>query len=200
MNQTRRLPQAPLLIVVAAPSGAGKTTLCEKLLRDFGDKLTLSISATTRAPRGQEKHGVDYFFLTPEEFQAKIQAREFAEHALVHGKYYGTLKSTVESAFARGKSVLLDIDVQGAESFRREFPDKTLSFFIAPPDLTALEKRLRARGTDSEESIQKRLANARREMEQSNRFDHVIVNDELARAYGELRRHVEPFLGTHGKG
>lgn len=182
------------LIVVSAPSGAGKTTLCKRLLDEFKSSVQLSISATTRAPRGKEEHGREYFFVSREEFERMIRDGEFAEHARVHDNYYGTPKSMISTAFRNGKSVLLDIDVQGAESLRRTYPEYCLSVFIAPPNLEVLEQRLRSRGTDSEASIERRMQNARGEMEQSSKFDHVIVNDNLDRAYAELRSLVEQRL------
>jgi guanylate kinase len=156
--------------------------------------LTLSISSTTRPPRGRERHGVEYFFLNKQEFEKEIQAGRFAEWALVHGNYYGTSKEVIESAFAQGKSVLLDIDVQGAASLAQSFPEATFRIFVAPPDMATLETRLRARGTDSEETIQKRLRNAEKEMERSPEFDKVVINDQLDRAYGELREIVRKRL------
>jgi guanylate kinase len=182
------------LIVVSAPSGAGKTTLCQRLLQDLPG-LTLSISSTTRKPRGDEKNGREYFFHTVEEFKHKIEKQEFAEWAEVHGNYYGTSKNVIEKAFAAHKSVLLDIDVQGAESLTRAYPGICHSFFIEPPSLQVLEERLRARKTDSEETIQKRIINAQREMDQASKFDRIIRNDELDRAYQELRKQVELILG-----
>lgn len=181
------------LIVVSAPSGAGKTTLCRRLLNDFSE-LVLSISSTTRGPRGTEIHGREYFFLTTEEFKSEIAKDRFAEWALVHGNYYGTSKDTIESSFRQGKSVLLDIDVQGAASLRRSYPEQSLLVFISPPDLEALEKRLRGRGTDTEETIRKRLDNAKTEMSRMNEFDHVIINDEIERAYQDLKTLVSRFL------
>jgi guanylate kinase len=183
------------LIVISAPSGAGKTTLCQRLLRDFSN-LTLSISSTTRAPRGQELHGRDYFFLTREEFEEGIKAGKFLEWANVHGNYYGTSKTTIEAAFSSGKSVLLDIDVQGAASLRKAFPKESFSVFIAPPSLEVLEKRLRSRGTDSEETIQKRLRNAKKEMGEAGMFDHRIVNDDLDHAYEKLKEKVRAALNS----
>ncbi|MCM2280160.1 MAG: guanylate kinase [Oligoflexia bacterium] len=183
------------LIVISAPSGAGKTTLCSRLLRDF-PQLMLSISSTTRAPRGRERDGVEYFFLSREEFERGIREDRFAEWAQVHGNYYGTSKAVIEDAFTSGKSVLLDIDVQGAASLRKSFPARSALFFISPPSLAELEKRLRARRTDSEESIRRRLANAKAEMDRMNEFDQVIVNDSLERAYGELSGLVRAALGA----
>lgn len=185
-----------LLLVISAPSGAGKTTLCQKLLQELSRELVLSISSTTRAPRGQERDGVEYHFLTHDQFKRGIDQGEFAEWALVHGNYYGTAKKTIEDAFSRGKSVLLDIDVQGADSLKKTYPDRNLLIFIAPPDMQELEKRLRARGTDTEETIQKRMTNAHEEMAESKKFDHVIVNDNFDRAYTELKQKVEGAL--HG--
>lgn len=181
------------LIVLSAPSGAGKTTLCQRLLRDF-PVLRLSISSTTRALRGAEVHGREYFFVSREEFERQIQERRFAEWALVHGNYYGTSKDFIEQTFQAGNSVLLDIDVQGAESLRREFPEECFSVFVSPPSLEVLERRLRDRRTDSEETIRKRMSNARSEMAERDRFHRVIVNDELERAYAELKATVAGAL------
>lgn len=186
------------LIVLSAPSGAGKTTLCQRLLRDFPE-LVLSISSTTRAPRGQEKDGREYFFLKREEFQSRIDQGRFAEWASVHGNFYGTSKDVIETAFQAGKSVLLDIDVQGAASLRQAFPECCFTVFVSPPDLATLEQRLRARGTDSEESIQRRVSNARDEMKHAALFDVVVMNDDLDRAYSEVKSLVHDQLrGTGG--
>lgn len=178
------------LIIVSAPSGAGKTTLCRKLLEEC-PSLILSISSTTRSPRGTEKHGVEYFFLTRDDFEKQIQGNRFAEWAKVHDNYYGTSKDVIEKAFETHHSLLLDIDVQGAEQLHRAYPDLCHRFFIAPPSLEALESRLRNRGTDSEETIQKRLKNAEREIIASKDFDHIIVNDTLEQAYADLRNVLE---------
>ena len=182
-----------LLVVISAPSGAGKTTLCRKLLEDFPN-LTLSISSTTRSPRGTEREGVDYYFLSREDFEKQIQENHFLEWALVHGNYYGTSRAMVETAFQAGKSVLLDIDVQGAEQLRNVLPEKCLNIFIAPPSLEELEARLIARGTDKPEVIQKRMIRAKVEMEERNRFSHVIVNNDLQQAYSELKNILESKL------
>jgi guanylate kinase len=182
-----------MLIVISAPSGAGKTTLCQRLLQDFSE-LVLSISSTTRAPRGSEKNGKEYLFLSRPEFENQIQASRFAEWALVHGNYYGTSKDVIEKAFHAGKSVLLDIDVQGAESLRQAYPKECYTVFIAPPSLQTLEERLRARKTDSEETIQKRVRNAKVEMDQRSRFHQVVINDNLETAYAELKSLIEARL------
>jgi guanylate kinase len=173
------------LIVVSAPSGTGKTTLCARLLREIPE-LILSISTTTRAPRGAEREGVEYFFVSAEEFRAKVDADRFAEWAEVHGNFYGTSKDFIERAFSQGKSLLLDIDVQGADSLKAAYPAETVRIFLCPPSMEELERRLRARATDSEESISKRLLAAAAEMAHQDHFDHVIVNDDLERAYFEL--------------
>jgi guanylate kinase len=190
--------KGPKLIVISAPSGAGKTTLCHRLLKDFPE-LTLSISSTTRAPRGAEKHGQDYFFVSKPEFEAMIQAGRFAEWALVHGNYYGTSKDVIDRAFAAGKSVLLDIDVQGSESLRKSYPRSCYSIFIAPPSLRVLEHRLRARQTDSEESVRRRIKNAEEEMKAMPDFHQVVINDQFEPAYAELHAIVLTQLRGGGE-
>ena len=186
------------LIIISAPSGAGKTTLCRKLLRDF-DPLFLSISSTTRPPRGAEQNGVDYFFLTKKDFENQIRQNRFAEWALVHGNYYGTSKKVISEATHDKKAVLLDIDVQGAEKLRLTYPHQCYRIFIAPPHLEVLEERLRARGTDTDEMIQKRLDHAKVEMAAGKSFDAHIVNDSLDRAYSELQALVETQLALYFK-
>lgn len=188
----------PALIVISAPSGAGKTTLCQRLLKDLSS-LRLSISSTTRAPRGTEKEGVEYHFLTVEAFKKGIAEGKFAEWALVHGNYYGTSIETIESCFQKGFSVLLDIDVQGAAQLRKAFSKKCLSIFIAPPDMKELERRLRARNTESEEVIQKRIKNAEQEMAQKHLFDQIVINDTLDHAYEKLKTLVKTRLETHSQ-
>lgn len=184
------------LIVISAPSGAGKTTLCRRLLQDF-PQLELSISWTTRSPRSGERRDMDYFFISEGEFKERIRNGQFAEWAQVHGNYYGTSKEVIDRALESGKPVLFDIDVQGAESLRRAYPAQCVAIFIQPPGLGELEKRLRTRGTDSEETIQRRMNNARSEMAAVKDFHHVIINDSLDRAYAELEEIVGKYL--HGK-
>ncbi|MEN9724216.1 MAG: hypothetical protein RJB38_2202 [Pseudomonadota bacterium] len=184
----------PLLFVIAAPSGAGKTSLCERLLRDF-PTIELSVSTTTRAPRGQEVHGKAYWFTTREAFESQIHEGKFVEWALVHGNYYGTSKVVIEESLARGVSVLLDIDVQGAEILKQAFSSRCVTIFVAPPNLEELEKRLRNRGTDPEEAIQRRMTNAVQEINQAKHFDFQIINDDFEGAYAKLREIVMTTLG-----
>jgi guanylate kinase len=187
-------PARPRLLVFSAPSGGGKTTLAQMLIKDFPN-LKLSISSTTRAPRGQEKDGVDYHFLTKEEFKSRIAAGKFAEWAEVHGNFYGTEISTVKNNLQNGISVLALVDVKGAEVLKASFPGDVYTIFVKPPDLKTLESRLRGRGTDTPEAIQVRLANAKEEMEHAKDFDRVVINDDLHRCYGELKAVLKKLIG-----
>jgi guanylate kinase len=177
--------------------------LCSRLLGDF-PSLKLSISTTTRAPRGNEQNGIHYYFVDTLTFEREIRDGFFAEWANVHGNYYGTSKKTLEEFFRAGFSVLLDIDVQGAASLKKSYGPRCTTVFIAPPNLAVLESRLRARGTDSEESIQRRMQNASREMARSSEFDHQLVNDDLDNTYSKLKRLIDEILSAHtvarGKG
>ncbi len=177
---------SPQLFVVAAPSGAGKTSLCARLLETHADRIALSRSATTRKPRGDEQNGREYDFLSRDEFQRGIENHAFAEWAHVHGNLYGTLKSAIDENLSQHRHVLLDIDVQGARNLRAAYPQNSLLIFIAPPSFHILEFRLRQRGTESEEQVQLRLKNARRELMDTHHFDFVVVNDSFDRAYYEL--------------
>jgi len=172
-----------LLLVVSAPSGAGKTTLCRFLIERLGFRF--SVSHTTRPPRPGEVEGRDYYFVSREEFEDMISRGEFLEWAEVHGHLYGTSRAEVEGALARGEDLLLDIDVQGAASLRRTLPEAVF-VFIAPPSLAELERRLRARGTESEEALRRRLSRAREEMTFAPWFDYVVVNDRVERAFEDL--------------
>lgn len=191
----RPRPSRPLLIVVSAPSGCGKSTLCDRLVAEF-PRIVYSVSCTTRAPRGEEEDGKHYFFLTKKEFKERAKNGEFLEHAKVHGNFYGTLEDTVLYAMEEGNHVLLDIDVQGVKQLRaslarldprhpvrRGFTD----VFISPPSMEELERRLRARGTDEEKVILKRMENAQIEMDASKEYSFQIVNDDLDKAYEELK-------------
>jgi guanylate kinase len=171
----------PRVLVITGPSGVGKGTLIRQLCREFPD-LRVSVSATTRPARSGERDGVDYHFLTPEEFQRRVDAGEFLEHAEYAGNRYGTLRSEVE----RGEQpVVLEIELQGARQVRDALPE-AVQAFIAPPSFEALRERLLGRGTDSPEGIQARLARAAEELEAQNEFHHVVVNDDLERAAAEL--------------
>ncbi|MBQ9338025.1 MAG: guanylate kinase [Lentisphaeria bacterium] len=178
-------------MIVSGPSGSGKSTLCGEMFKRFPD-LEFSVSCTTRAPRGAERDGVDYHFLSKEQFEEHIREDDFLEYANVHGNFYGTLKSEVIDRTERGVDVLLDIDVQGALSIRKRFAADPVfnarmeSVFIAPPGYTELERRLRGRGTDAEESILRRLANSKKEMAFWREYQYVIVNSDLAEAQESL--------------
>jgi guanylate kinase len=184
-NSTENTRRLGLCLVISAPSGAGKSTLVERLRAEF-PHFAYSISCTTRAPRGEEKDGVDYHFLTRDDFVSRREAGHFAEWAEVHGNLYGTPKAPVEEHLAGGRDVLFDIDVQGALQVKGVLP-QGLFVFIQPPSRQELERRLRGRGTDSDEAIAKRLGNALGELRQAGRFDYIIVNDDLDTAADELR-------------
>ncbi len=175
--------------MVSAPSGGGKTTLCRMLLEQFPN-IVRSVSTTTRPPRDGEKNGVNYHFVSKEAFQKKIDAGDFAEWAEVHGNRYGISKSTIDEALKRGKHLLFDIDYQGAMTLRKLYGNRTLLFFILPPDMETLEKRLRERGSDTTQSIETRLQNAYNELGWSEKFDHRLINDELDRTFEELSQIV----------
>ena len=187
--------QRPLLIVVSAPSGAGKSTLCDRLLAESPD-VVYSVSCTTRPPRGEEQDGVAYYFSTPEVFEQRVREGAFLEHATVHDNRYGTLKETVRSAMAAGKSVMMDIDVQGAAQVREALaglPDDDamvqgfVDVFIEPPSLEVLRQRLEGRGEDAPEVIERRLNNAAQEMACADAYRHRVINDDLDTALDELR-------------
>ncbi|WP_298068153.1 guanylate kinase [uncultured Mailhella sp.] len=173
-----------LPLVICAPSGAGKTTLVNRLTAEFS--LDFSVSCTTRAPRGAERDGVEYFFLSRETFLERRDRGEFAEWAEVHGNFYGTPLQPVREHLAEGRDMLFDIDVQGAAQLALTLPEARF-VFILPPSLEVLEQRLRGRGTDGEDAIRLRLANARKEIMESHWFHALIVNDDLDQAYDELR-------------
>ncbi len=175
----------PKLIVVSAPSGGGKTTICNALLRR-DPRLVRSISATTRAPRGRERDGRDYYFMSGKVFARHLEQGRFLEWATVHGHHYGTLKNEVKRQTTAGKDVLLVIDVQGGMKVKEQMPAAVL-IFLRPPSLEALEARLRGRATDTSGEIAKRLRNARWEMRQARAYDYVVVNDELPRAIADVQ-------------
>lgn len=173
------------LFVISAPSGAGKSTLCHRLMEETPG-VAFSVSHTTRAPRRGEVDGVDYHFVSREEFMAMVEQGDFLEWAEVHNNCYGTSRSAVMAMLENGKDVLLDIDVQGAMQVRDIFPESVL-VFILPPSLEVLEQRLRNRGTDSEETIRLRMENARGELASVREYHFLIVNDDLIRAAGDLQ-------------
>ncbi len=170
------------LIVISAPSGAGKTTITKRILEKHQDKLTFSISATTRKMREGERDGVDYYFLTKEDFLHKIKENELIEYEQIFDNYYGTLVSEIDRAKEQGKSLIFDIDVKGGISIRNRFQKDCLLIFIAPPSIEVLRERLTNRGTETEEVIERRLARAKMEMEMAEVYDNVVVNDNLERA------------------
>lgn len=186
--------QKPLLLVVSAPSGAGKSSLCNRLIEKFPEMI-YSISCTTRAPRGAEQDGVHYHFLSEEEFCARVERGEFLEHALVHGNRYGTLKQTVVDALAQGRDIIMDIDVQGAKQIRLAcgkmndddvIKQSLVDIFIAPPSMEELRRRLCGRATDSAEVIEKRMRNAEEEMKHQPDYKYTVINDDFKTAVDEL--------------
>jgi len=181
-------------IALAAPSGGGKTTLCRMLLAKY-PQTCLSISYTTRKPRGAERNGVEYHFVDEAEFQRMIEQKSFTEWAKVHGNYYGTSRELLEELASKGRVVLLDVDVQGVDSLKAAFGDRCLSIFVLPPDMLELEKRLRARKTESEEKLQERLRNAQEEMSRAHDFDYRVVNRDLRESTAELCEIVERETG-----
>lgn len=183
------------VIIFSAPSGAGKSTIVNHILGLHKD-LEFSISATSRAPRGQEQHGVEYYFYSADEFRQMIAEGKFVEHEEVYpGSFYGTLKSEVERIWAKGHAIVFDIDVQGGVNLKRIFGDQAFSIFIQAPSVEVLRERLVGRGTDTPEAIEKRVAKAASEMEfAAGKFDHVLVNDDLQTAFAEAERIIDDFM------
>ena len=183
------------LIIFSAPSGAGKSTIVKHLIDHSGIDFGFSISATSRAPRGTEKHGVEYFFMTTEEFKQKITERAFIEYEEVYnGCFYGTLKSEVERVLNSGKHMLFDVDVKGGLSIKKLYGEQALAVFVQPPSVEELHRRLVNRATDSEEMIAKRVSKAEWEMQFAPEFDLIIVNDNLEKAQQETEKAVFDFL------
>lgn len=183
------------LIIFSAPSGSGKSTIINWLMGHSELRLAFSISCTSRAPRGTERHGVEYFFLTPQEFRQRIAAGEFLEYEEVyHDRFYGTLRQQVQAQLQRGDNVVLDVDVKGACRIKHQFGHEALSLFINPPSIDELRRRLEGRATDSPEVIESRLARAAYELTFAPKFDHVIVNDQLPRAQQEALAIIKQFL------
>jgi guanylate kinase len=184
------------LVIISAPSGAGKTTIVKHLL-ESGLNLAFSVSATTRTPRGNEKDGIDYFFLPVAEFRNRIIRNEFVEWEEVYKDiYYGTLKSEIERIWAIGNHVLFDVDVQGGLNLKKKFIEKSIAIFVMPPSVEELEKRLTVRGTDSTEKIKMRVDKAHEELKLANQFDTIIVNDDLDKAKKEAVRIVSGFINN----
>ena len=184
------------MLIVSAPSGSGKSTIVQWLMKEHPElRLYFSISCTSRAPRGTEQNGVEYFFISPEEFRDRIAKNEFLEYEEVyHDRFYGTLKQQVERQREQGQNVVFDVDVKGGVNIKKHYGDEALSLFIQPPSVAELRKRLEGRGTDSVEAIEERLAKAEYEMTFASQFDHVIVNDDLQAAKQETLSVVMDFL------
>jgi guanylate kinase len=184
------------IIIITAPSGAGKTSITRWLLDKYPADLAFSVSAATRRPRSHERDGVDYYFMNLEAFKQKIQHNEFAEWEMVYeGKFYGTLKSELERIWHAGKTPLLDIEVKGAIHIREQYPASTLALFIEPPSVDELRRRLEMRGTETIESLLARVNKASYEISFKHHFDQIIVNDDLSRACQEAEAAITSFLG-----
>ena len=182
------------VVIFSAPSGSGKTTIVRRLLEQY-TQFEFSISATSRAPRGQEQDGVDYYFLTPEAFAEKVKADAFVEWEEVYaGTSYGTLKSEVERIWSKGNVILFDVDVMGGINLKRIFGDDACSIFIMPPSVEELRRRLVGRATDTMEVIEKRVAKASFEIEKAPEFDHTVINDDLEKAVEDTRTILNNFL------
>ncbi len=184
------------LLIVSAPSGSGKSTIVNWLMKEHAElSLYFSVSCTSRAPRGTEQNGVEYFFLTPEEFRQKIDNDEFLEYEEVYeDRFYGTLKAQVERQLEAGQNVVFDVDVKGGVNIKKYYGDRAMSIFIKPPSVEELRRRLEGRGTDTPEAIENRLAKAEYEMTFAPLFDHVVVNDDLEQAKQETLQLVSDFL------
>ena len=184
------------LIVFSAPSGSGKSTIVNYLMQHHPElHLAFSISCTSRAPRGTERNGVEYFFLSPDEFKEKIAAGEFLEYEEVYkNRYYGTLKAQVERQSEAGQNVVFDVDVKGGVNIKKHYGSRALSIFIQAPSIEALRARLEGRGTDSQEAIEARLAKASYELTFASQFDHIVVSDDLSKAQEEAYRLISSFL------
>lgn len=183
------------LLIFSAPSGSGKSTIINWLMQEHPElNMHFSISCTSRAPRGQEQNGVEYFFLSPEEFREKIQNDEFVEYEEVYqDRYYGTLKSQVEKQLEAGENVVFDVDVHGAMNIKKAYGSQALSLFIQPPSVEELRRRLNGRGTDSPEVIEQRIARAEYELTFADKFDKVIINDDLEEAKQEAYNNIKVF-------
>jgi guanylate kinase len=195
-NSKFKTPNMGKLIIFSAPSGSGKSTIINRLMQHPELHLAFSISCTSRAPRGTEKNGVEYFFLSPEEFKQRIANDEFLEYEEVYtDRFYGTLKQQVETQAARGENVVFDVDVKGGCNIKQFYGDRALSIFIQPPSIEELRKRLTGRATDAPEVIEQRIARAEFELSFAPKFDRIVVNDDLDRAVEETLGIIKEFLG-----
>lgn len=185
------------LLIISAPSGCGKSTIVNWLMQNHPElRLAFSISCTSRPPRGQEQHGVEYFFVTPEEFKQRIEQGDFLEYEEVYkDRFYGTLKSQVDAQLGKGDTVVCDVDVLGAQNIKKAYGDRALSLFVMPPSIEALRQRLEHRGTETPEVIEDRIARAEFEISQAPKFDCIIVNDNLDRAKEDAYQAIRQFLG-----
>ncbi|MBE6289527.1 MAG: guanylate kinase [Bacteroidaceae bacterium] len=190
------------LIIFSAPSGSGKSTIINYLLEEHPElKLAFSISATSRPPRGKEQHGVEYFFLSPEEFRQRIDKGEFLEYEEVYpGRFYGTLKAQVEKQSEEGQNVLFDVDVKGGVNIKQYYGNRALSLFIQPPSIEELRSRLEKRGTETPEVINDRIARAEFELGFASQFDKVVVNDDLEVAKAETLQIIKDFINNQENG
>ena len=179
-------PTRGSLIIVSSPSGAGKTTLTRRLLKEH-PSLDFSVSYTTRAQRAGERDGIDYHFVDKATFDGMVARGDFAEHFVVHGNHYGTARAPIDASIARGQDMIFDVDYQGARALASLWPEESVKIFILPPDLATLASRLRTRATDSDEVIERRLRKALDELGYYGEYDHLIVNERLEEAYGVLR-------------
>jgi guanylate kinase len=187
------------LIIISAPSGTGKSTIIGWLMKEHPElKLAFSISCTSRAPRGTEQNGVEYFFLTPEEFRQRIENEEFLEYEEVYeGRFYGTLKAQVERQLEVGQNVVFDVDVKGGVNIKKYYGDEALSVFIQPPSIAELRRRLEGRATDTPEVIDQRIARAEFELTFADKFDKIVVNDNLATAEENALEMIQAFLSRN---
>jgi guanylate kinase len=183
------------LVIIAAPSGAGKTSVTRHLLKSLPDQLAFSISAATRLPRNNEKNNVDYYFISVDDFKNRIQNNEFVEWEMVYeNKYYGTLKSELNRIWQMDKAPLLDVDVKGGIHIQQQFPETSLSLFIEPPSIEELKRRLEARGSETPESLKARVNKASYEISFKQHFDRIIMNDKLENACRDAEKAVREFL------
>ena len=183
------------VLIFSAPSGSGKSTIVNHILGLYPDSMEFSVSATSRPPRGEEKHGKEYYFLSPDEFRKLIDEDKFVEFEEVYeGRYYGTLKSECERIWAAGHVIIFDVDVKGGVNLKKYFGDDALAIFIKAPSVEVLRERLIKRGTDSLEAIEERVAKAEEEMAYAPKFDYILVNDDLNTAFAESEKMVKDFL------